>query len=139
MSAQQRDGKEKTMLKRVIVLAMASAVIGGVGASTAYAGSSGAFLCYSKWEVNPGFYRWPLADALHSDGFWSPYVEQSVPTATKVAGGYLLCNLQQPAVTTTLKPETGTVMDLAGYTESVDNQKLFPSRTLAPGWYPEAQ
>ncbi|HKI91718.1 MAG TPA: hypothetical protein VJ986_05425 [Gaiellaceae bacterium] len=127
------------MLRRVLVLAMASAVIGGVGASTALAGSSGAFLCYSKWEVNPGFYRWPLADTLYSKGFWSPYVEQSVPTATKVAGGYLLCNLQPPAATTTLKPVTGMVEDLAGYAENVDNVKIFPSRTPTAGWYPEAQ
>lgn len=97
-------------MKRALLLLSVAAVglmLAGVAASEASAQSnpfrtSVAFLCYSKFEVDPGV--WPLqktASTIHdtaSDllgmGYWSPYAEKSVPTATELPGGYYLsCKL----------------------------------------------
>ena len=93
------------MLQRMLVLGAAGLALAGVAASGA-AGQSGTtanFLCYSKFQVDPG--AWPTAktsprihetanDLLALGGYWSPYAEKSVPTPTKITGGYfLICNL----------------------------------------------
>jgi hypothetical protein len=77
-----------------------------------------AFLCYSKFEVDPGV--WPLAktsssihdtaSALLGTGYWSPFAEKSVPTRTELPGGYyLICNLparMSPVIGTLPKQST---------------------------------
>ncbi|MDE3024172.1 MAG: hypothetical protein KGI93_01245 [Acidobacteriota bacterium] len=112
-----------------IVLALAAAAVGSalaaVGASQASAQSSPfdtsvAFLCYSKFQVDPGV--WPLektnytihdtASTLLGMGYWSPFAEKSVATRTELPGGYYLtCNLpagMSPVVGTLPKQSTSS-------------------------------
>jgi hypothetical protein len=97
------------MLQRMLVLGAAGLALAGVAASGA-AGQSNAvfrttanFLCYSRFQVDPGAYATAKTsprihetanDLLALGGYWSPYAEKSVPTLTKITGGYfLICNL----------------------------------------------
>jgi len=93
-------------MKRALFLLSVAATgltLAGVAASEASAQSSPfstsvAFLCYSKFQVDPGV--WPLAKTsytIHDTastllglGYWSPYAEKAVPTATELPGGYYL-------------------------------------------------
>jgi hypothetical protein len=94
------------------MLALAAAglaLVAGVAASGAAAQSNPVFrttanfLCYSKFQVDPGAYATAktsprihstAADLLALGGYWSPYAEKSVPTRTKITGDYyLICNL----------------------------------------------
>jgi hypothetical protein len=103
-----KKGK-RVMLQRMLALGAAGLALAGVAASGA-AGDSNAvfrttanFLCYSKFQVDPGAYataktsfriHYTAADLLALGGYWSPYAEKSVPTRTLIAGGYyLICNL----------------------------------------------
>lgn len=97
------------MKRASLLLAVAAGglTLAGLAASGASAQSnpfrtSVAFLCYSKFEVEPGV--WPLqkasytthhtASALLGMGYWSPFAERAVPTRTELPGGYyLICNL----------------------------------------------
>jgi hypothetical protein len=100
-------------------------------------GATGAFLCYSTYQVNPGVWPFSGVGPAHHDaaqlmalGYWSPYAEQSVPTQTQLGNGwYLDCKL--PA---TLKPAaSGDLMGLGG--------TMFSPTKLAgePGYYPIAK
>src|SRR6516225_3424123 len=90
------------MVKRLLVLAvlaLAGVVLAVVPAANAH--TSGNYLCYSKFQTDPGY--WPVAkhmprvndDAadLMAAGYWSPYAETSIPTGTQAGSYYLLCNL----------------------------------------------
>jgi hypothetical protein len=106
-----------------------------------------AFLCYSKFEVDPGV--WPLAktsssihdtaSALLGTGYWSPFAEKSVPTRTELPGGYyLICNL--PA---RMSPVIGTLPKQSTPSPELITQRggLIPmTRKYAgePGLYPLA-
>ena len=87
--------------QRVCLAGLLAVGVGGGTTVGAAAPLRGAYLCYSKFQVNPGL--WPYAANGHRNtaasllaaGYWSPYAERSVPTQTKIAGGwYLECNLQ---------------------------------------------
>ena len=97
------------MLQRMLVLGAAGLALACVAASGAASQSNPAFrttanfLCYSKFQVDPGAYETAktsprvhetAADLLALGNYWSPYAEKSVPTLTKITGGYyLICNL----------------------------------------------
>jgi hypothetical protein len=133
--------EEEIVLKRVLAVAAAAATLAGIGASTATAAPSGAFLCYSKWQIEPGYYSFKGGEAntLFSQGYWSPYAQTSVVTKTRISGGwYLLCNLQQPAISTTLQRVPNTWMNLADATLSPNMFKGAGQPTTA-GYYPQAR
>jgi hypothetical protein len=142
-------------MKRVVVvlsIAVAGLTPAGVAASQASAQSdpfktSVAFLCYSKFQVDPGV--WPLqktsftihdtASDLLGMGYWSPYAEKSAPTATELPDGYYLsCSL--PAG---MRPVVGTLPKQSLASPELVTQKgaLVPmTRKYAgePGLYPLA-
>jgi hypothetical protein len=137
------------VLKRILVL-VTTAVIAGAGATASQAGARTAFLCYSKWQVDPGVWTFKTsprgidAKSLYAQGYWSPYAEKSVPTKTILPGGwYLLCNLGQPAVTpTTLQVTSSTYIDNLGRVWTPENpwyRAIFPTGTGKAGYYPVAQ
>jgi hypothetical protein len=127
------------MSKAICAAAAASVLAAVIGVSTAAANPlSGAYLCYSKFQRDPGI--WPLssgntshstAGTLMARGYWSPFAEKSVPTGTRIAGGwYLQCNLQpgQQAVAGLLVGQRGDLF--------ANNLKLLAVRR--PGYYPQA-
>lgn len=142
-------------MKRALFLlsiAAAGLTLAGVAASEASAQSnpfktSVAFLCYSRFQVDPGV--WPLektsytihdtASTLLGMGYWSPFAERSMPTRTELPGGYYLdCNL--PAGMT---PVVGTLPKQSAASPELVTQKggLVPmTRKYAgePGLYPLA-
>ena len=98
----------RVMLQRMLVvgagLALAGvAASGAAGQSNPVFGTTANFLCYSRFQVDPGAYATHKTsprihetanDLLALGGYWSPYAEKSVPTLTKITGGYfLICNL----------------------------------------------
>ena len=125
------------MFKRMLIVAAVSLAAICLGASTAAARSSVAFLCYSKFQVDPGV--WSLngstskhhitAGALMALGYWSPFAEKTVPTHTQIANGYYLnCNLPQ-----TLAPVQGMIVTQKGVAKPTN--AWFASH---PGYYPAA-
>jgi hypothetical protein len=137
------------VLKRILVL-VAAAGLAGFGADASQAGASAAFLCYSKWQIDPGVWTFKTtprgndARTLFARGYWSPYAEKSVPTNTRLPGGwYLLCNLGQPAIgATTLQVVGGSYVDNGGTIWTPTNalyRAVFPGGTGKAGYYPVAQ
>jgi hypothetical protein len=84
------------------------------------------FLCYSKFQTDPGVWDSTTAAALLKDGYWVPYaIAGNVDGATNVGAFHLVCNLtgsQQP---------TGGFVDDGGGTWSADYASM-------PGLYPAA-
>lgn len=126
-------------MKRMLALGVAGLAISGVLATGAGAGTPTrlAFLCYSKYQVDPG--AWPIAKTgpsihdtaadLLAQGYWSPYAETSVPTQTQIADGYyLICNLPSGLGSTQgmLVTRKGAVIHMS------------PKLVGEPGLYPEA-
>ncbi|HLX20548.1 MAG TPA: hypothetical protein VKR23_10395 [Gaiellaceae bacterium] len=125
------------MVKRMLVLGAAGLALAGVAASGAGAQTTSAFLCYSKFQTDPGV--WPLAKtspAIHDTaadllalGYWQPYAEKSTPTNTEITGGYyLICNLP-----TSLNPMQSMVVTQKGALIPMS-----PKYIGEPGLYPEA-
>ena len=132
------------MLTRMLVLCAGGAAVSAGGAATAGAmiapdpagPTTTAFLCYSKYQVDPG--AWPLSvpGPAHHDaaqllglGYWSPYAEHSVRTSTQLANGwYLICNLPKSAQALV----SGELLGQKG--------NVLPATKLAgrPGYYPIA-
>jgi hypothetical protein len=126
------------MFKRFLVLTTAAGVAAVCLAVSAGAGgpSTHAFLCYSKYQVNPGV--WPLTSTkphhsaadLMAAGYWSPYAETATPTATRITGGYyLICNLPS-----TLSPVPGVIVTQKGKERQTDTWTA-----THPGYYPKAK
>ena len=127
------------MSRRLLAACFAAAISAIVVVSTATAAPlSGAYLCYSRFQVDPGVWPFALAGTNHNSaatlmvaGYWSPYAEKSVPTRTKIAGGWFLeCNLHgtQQTVGGVLVGQRGQVF--------VSNAKLLARPR--PGYYPES-
>ena len=123
------------MKKRLVSIgALAAAVLAAVAASAPAAGNN-SYLCYSKNQVDPNFWVISTSNAGNTDatsllasGYWLPYAEKSVPTSTKLPGGwYLICNLQ-PGETAV----PGSVIGGAGETITE------PTLAGKPGYYPQA-
>lgn len=53
------------------------------------------FLCYSKWQVQPGVWPYHIAaDLVANEGYWLPYaVEGNVAFGTNIGGYHLVCNI----------------------------------------------
>jgi hypothetical protein len=122
-------------LKTMLATALAGAtIVTGLVASGAAGQTSASYLCYSKFQVDPGSWAETSTNgnstvaSLMARGYWAPYAETSVPTATKITGGYyLICNL--PA---SLKPVAGTWISQKGEKTTVS------SFATQPGYYPLA-
>ncbi len=113
------------------------AILGGIAAGSAGADTGGStFLCYSSNQVDPGV--WATSDTnagnssaatLLTQGYWLPFAEKSVPTATQLPGGwYLICNLQTGQEAAVLGAAIG------GAGETITE----PSLQGTPGYYPQA-
>ena len=129
---------------RIVAVGAAGLALAGIASSGAAGQSNPAFrttadfLCYSKFQVDPGAYataktsariHYTAADLLALGGYWSPYAETSVPTSTRISGGYyLICNL--PA---SLTPVQSRVVTQKGALLSWS-----PKYTGEAGLYPEA-
>jgi hypothetical protein len=83
-----------------------------------------AFLCYSRFQIDPGSWLTSEAAALIAQGYWLPYAEKTVATGTAIGSGYYL-SCQQFAA-------TGNIVN-------ADGVNLGQSTGLAnaPGYYPE--
>lgn len=59
------------------------------------AGQVSVFLCYSKWQVEPGVWSYDMAhDLFTNDGYWLPFaVAGNVPFGTNIGGYHLVCNV----------------------------------------------
>jgi hypothetical protein len=140
------------MTKRLLVLGAAVLVLAGVAASGAAAqagdhfGTTAAFLCYSRYQVDPG--AWPLArtsGSIHdtaadllAQGYWPPYAETSVPTGTRISGGYYLtCRLPtgMSRVLGTL-PKYGPTPRTEMVTQKGSVIGMSPKYADEPGLYP---
>jgi hypothetical protein len=121
-------------------LATAAAILVGVAAVASAAGPpSNSYLCYSKFQVDPGVWsdnpiniKGGLGGNLSSTqllklGYWSPWATKTSTTSTKLPNGYYLhCN---PAGATTASTTT-----IGGAGEVVTEKTL----TGLPGYYPAA-
>jgi hypothetical protein len=140
----------------MISVATAAAALAALTASTADAGASGAFLCYSKWQVDPGFWHFHAqttlrnitAQGLFNAGYWSPYAEKTIPTKTHLPNGYyLICNLGAPAIvppTTTPQVVPGAFVDSGTGTyitsgQPASGQVAITTTQVGAGLYPVAQ
>ena len=124
------------MFRRLVTLGVIGLAAVGLGAPVAQAHATVAFLCYSRFEVDPGV--WPLvADAprvnasagdLMAAGYWSPFAEKTIPTGTRIGDYYLLCNL--PA---SMSPVPGQIVTQKGVLRQTDTWAA-----THPGSYPAA-
>ena len=123
------------MTRRLAVIGSLTAAFFAAVASSAFPATNNSFLCYSKNQVDPNFWVISTSNAGNTDatsllasGYWLPYAEKSVPTSTKLPGGwYLICNLQ-PGETAV----PGSVIGGAGETITE------PTLAGKPGYYPQA-
>lgn len=130
------------MFRKLLATALGGLALASVTAAAAAAagpgpatGATGAFLCYSKYQMNPGVWSlvspsasMPMAQTLMNDGYWAPYAEKTVPTATQLGNGYYLdCRL--PSGLTVMGSKT---MGLGGTIFRV------PSLSGQAGFYPLA-
>lgn len=125
------------MSKKVLLLAATGLAALGIGVPTAGAHSTVAFLCYSKYEVDPGVWSLAItgprdhetAAELMALGYWAPFAEKTIPTQTQIANGYyLICNLP-----TGVTPTAGMIVTQKGVVRPADSWAL-----THPGYYPEA-
>ena len=128
-------------LKKVSALAAVASVLLGiaaVGATGAAAAPGNSYLCYSKFQVDPGVWADSVSNKggnltafqLAALGYWKPFAQKSTPTSTLIPGGwYLHCN---PTSATTQAGSALTIIGGAG--ETVANQEL----AALPGYYPMA-
>ena len=130
-------------LKRVSAAVIATAALCAVYASVAAAAApNNSYLCYSKFQVDPGVWSDSptgikgglggniSASALLKLGYWQPFAQKSTPTSTKLPSGwYLHCN---PPGATVAGATPTTIIGGAG--ETVTNTSL----AALPGYYPMA-
>jgi len=55
-------------------------------------GEDGVFLCYSKYQVDPGVWGAGQAQELLADGYWKPVAVSGTGSATKYGDYSLVCN-----------------------------------------------
>lgn len=88
----------------------------------------GVFLCYSKWQVEPGV--WPYGTAmalLKGGGYWLPYAVPGNPDyATNLGKYHLVCNLAATQSVST------TVMHSGGEVWSADYAKVIFGDAVGP-------
>lgn len=88
------------------------------------------FLCYSKFEVDPGV--WPVTEAegLMDDGYWSPAAaDGNIDGGTNIGGYHLVCN--PPAATARLALDPTATLFIGGSGETVGS-----AVDGLPGYYP---
>jgi hypothetical protein len=68
------------------------------GGSTSIAGSpDGIFLCYSRYQVDPGVWGIDLAPGLLAGGYWKPVAVAGIQSATRLGAYSLVCNPDKQA------------------------------------------
>ena len=88
---------------------------GGGGGGAGLVGAAGAiWLCYSKFQVDPGYWFQPQATELFAAGYWQPYAVKANIGSTVLGAYHIICNL--PAGYTLTSPplyvdEGGLVVD----------------------------
>lgn len=78
------------------------------------------FLCYSKFEVEPGVWRNSEAMKLEQQGYWLPFAVKGTSTRTRLGSYSLVCNLPAPLQT------TGAMIDGAGNVVTDPAQTRYP-------------
>jgi hypothetical protein len=58
----------------------------------------GVFLCYSKFQADPGIWRGPEATTLSAGGYWRPYAIPGTRSSTRLGAFALVCNLPPNAI-----------------------------------------
>lgn len=57
-------------------------------------GEDGIFLCYSTFQVDPGVWKYSVAQKLIQEGYWAPHaITGNLPGGTNVGRYHLVCNL----------------------------------------------
>jgi hypothetical protein len=89
------------------------ACAGGGGAGLVGAANA-IWLCYSKFQVDPGYWFQPQAGELFAAGYWQPYAVKANIGSTVLGAYHIVCNL--PAGYTLTSPplyvdEGGLVVD----------------------------
>ena len=87
---------------------------GGGGSAVLVGAAETIWLCYSKFQVDPGYWFQPEASALFAAGYWQPYAIKADIGSTVLGAYHIVCNL--PAGYTLTNPplyvdEGGLVVD----------------------------
>lgn len=85
----------------------------------------GVFLCYSRFQVDPGVWPATVAPALFAGGYWQPYAILGTRSSTRLGAYSLVCNPPASAV-------------ISGR-ETVDSGGAVITDTRALGLYPIAR
>ena len=92
------------------------ACAGGGGGGGLVGAAETIWLCYSKFQVDPGYWFQPEASALFAAGYWQPYAIKANIGSTVLGDYHIVCNLP-PGYTLTSPPlyvdEGGLVVDAA--------------------------
>jgi hypothetical protein len=124
--------------KRLIAAGIAAATMLGIGASGSGAVPGNSYLCYSKFQTDPGVWSDAPANSggnlssfqLVALGYWKPFATKTTPTNTQLPGGWFLhCN---PPSATIQSGAPLTIIGGAG--ETVTD----PTLASQPGYYPMA-
>lgn len=78
------------------------------------------FLCYSKFQVEPGVWVNTQARTLEGQGYWLPFAVKGTSTRTRLGSYSLVCNLPAPLQT------TGAMIDGAGNVVTDPAQTRYP-------------
>jgi hypothetical protein len=124
--------------KRLIAAMATAATLVGIVATGTAAAPGNSYLCYSKFQVDPGVWSDAPSNSggdlssikLVGLGYWKPFATKSTPTNTKIPGGWFLhCN---PPNATIQAGAPLTIIGGAGETVSD------PTLASQPGYYPMA-
>jgi hypothetical protein len=66
--------------------------------------TDGIFLCYSRWQVDPGVWGIDQARDLLAEGYWKPVAVAGIASATRLGAYSLVCNPDKQAASA---PGTG--------------------------------
>jgi hypothetical protein len=70
---------------------------GGGSTGTGQGSTNGIFLCYSRWQVDPGVWGVDEAQGLLAGGYWKPVAVAGIQSATRLGAYSLVCNPDKQA------------------------------------------
>jgi hypothetical protein len=82
---------------------------GDTSTTTSAGSTDGIFLCYSKWQVDPGVWGVDEARDLLAAGYWKPVAVAGITSATRLGAYSLVCNPDKQAASA-----PGTAVDDGG-------------------------
>jgi hypothetical protein len=66
-------------------------------AASTQGSTDGIFLCYSRWQVDPGVWGIAQAQGLLAGGYWKPVAVAGIQSATRLGAYSLVCNPDKQA------------------------------------------